>query len=99
MKHFMVEVTYRISIEEIGDRLALHRAHLQKGYDRGLLLMSGPQVPKLGGVVIARADSLDELMLFFKEDPYQIQGLADYRFVEFEPVKFSNIVSDWVAGN
>ncbi len=96
MKHFMIEVTYRIPVEELGERLDLHRAFLQTGYDRGLLLMSGPQNPKVGGIVIARAESLGEITGFFAEDPYVLLGLADYRFVEFAPVKYADIVADWV---
>ncbi|MHC1785194.1 MAG: YciI family protein [Anaerolineaceae bacterium] len=97
MKHFMIEVTYRITIEEIGDRLDLHRAYLQTGYDRGLLLMSGPKNPRIGGLVIARAESLEEITAFFAQDPYVLLGLADYRFVEFNPVKYADILSDWIG--
>jgi uncharacterized protein YciI len=97
MQHFMVEITYNISIAELGDSLINeHRLFLQTGYERGLLLMSGPQVPPLGGIVVARAESLDTLQLFFEDDPYFKRGLASYRFVEFRPAKHAGFLADWV---
>lgn len=98
MNHFMIEVTYRIPVEEIGDRVDLHRAYLQKGYDAGMLLMSGPLNPRTGGIVIARAESLEAIKAFFSQDPYQLLGLADYRFAEFTPVKFNSCVEGWIKG-
>lgn len=98
MKHFVVEVTYIVPIEEIDARLAAHRAFLQTGYDQGLLLMSGPQQPRTGGIIVARAESLAALQAFFANDPYQQAGVAAYRWLEFEPVKHQALVADWVAG-
>lgn len=97
MKHFMIEITYRIPVEEIGARVDLHRAYVQEGFDRGLLLISGPMNPRTGGIVIARASSLEEITAFFAQDPYALQGLADYRFVEFVPVKFASLIASWVG--
>jgi uncharacterized protein YciI len=96
-KFFCIEVTYRIPVEELGERVALHRAYLQIGYDQGWLLMSGPQNPKTGGMIIARAPSREAIVDFFSRDPYQVNGLADYRFVEFEPVKHQDLLKDWIS--
>lgn len=95
-KFFIVEVTYRIPVEQIGDVLNEHRAYLQIGYDQGWLLMSGPQIPKTGGVIIARAPSRRELEEFFSKDPYQAKGIGDYRFIEFDPVKRQDFIVSWI---
>jgi uncharacterized protein YciI len=97
-KFFVIETTYRVPAEALGERVAEHRAFLQTGYDRGWLLLSGPQVPRTGGMIIARAPSREELVDFFARDPYQANGLASYRFVEFEPVKRAVWMENWVAG-
>lgn len=99
MKHFIIEVTYRIPVEQLGENLAEHRAFLQTGYAKGWLLCSGPQAPRLGGMVVARAPSLEDLQAFFKNDPYQLKGLADYRFVEFEPVLRQALLETWAKGD
>ena len=99
MKHFLIEITYSLPIHEIGEgKINEHRQFLQTGYDGGLLLMSGPQDPPLGGIVIARAESLDALEAFFQNDPYFKRSLATYRFVEFRPVKRAPFLEDWVTG-
>jgi len=95
MKHFIIIITYTAPIEEINKVVANHREFLQKGYDSNHLLMSGPQNPKSGGIVLARGTSKDELVDFFSQDPYKINQLAEYRFIEFNPVKHQPFMSDW----
>ena len=96
MKHFLVEIHYLVPAEQLADTVVEHRAFLQTGYDQGILLLSGPQIPRTGGIVIARASSLEALQLFFSNDPYQVKELASYRWVEFQPVKHQLFLSDWV---
>lgn len=98
MKFFIIEITYRIPAEQLGENLTKHRAFLQTGYDQGWLLLSGPQVPKTGGIIVARAPSREAIETFFAQDPYQVNSLATYRFVEFEPVKRAALMEDWVSG-
>jgi len=96
MKYFMIEIIYTAPMEQIDETLKFHREFLQTGYDQNMLLLSGPQNPRTGGIVIARANSVDEIKAFFKNDPYQQRGQADYRFVEFSPVKHAKLVDSWV---
>lgn len=96
MPHFVIEITYKRPYEEIAPVVPEHRAFLQQGYDQGLLLMSGPMNPRTGGIVIARADALENLQAFFSRDPYAQRGFADYRFIEFEPVKYQPFLASWI---
>lgn len=96
MKHFIIEITYLIPAKELGEVVGEHRAFLKTGYERGWLLCSGPRVPKTGGVVIARAPSLDELQQFFRYDPYQMKDLATYRWIEFDPVLRQAFLEEWL---
>lgn len=97
MKHFVVEVTYTLPMEQVLPARNEHRDYLKTGYKRGWLLLSGAQASKKGGMIIARAPSLDELQAFFREDPYQVKGLATYRFIEFEPAQFQEYLKDWIG--
>ena len=97
MKFFLVELTYTVPLPEIEMATPAHRAFLQTGYERGVLLCSGPKVPRTGGVVLARGESLESVQEFFTNDPFQQQRLADYRFVEFNPVKRASCTEDWFA--
>jgi uncharacterized protein YciI len=93
--HYVVEITYRAPLPRIDEVLAAHRAHLQTGYDGGLLLCSGPQVPRSGGVLLARAPDRAALEAFIARDPFSLQGLAEFRLVEFQPVKHQPFAADW----
>lgn len=97
MKHFIVEILYRAPLDQIDATVAEHRQFLQKGYDAGTLLMSGPQNPRTGGILIARAESLEALQSFVKNDPYNLKGLTEYRYTEFNPVKRQPFLESWIA--
>jgi uncharacterized protein YciI len=97
MKHFLIIITYTASLEKIDQLLSGHREFLQTGYDKGLLLMSGPRTPRSGGIVIARAKSREEIEEFFRIDPYKTNKLAEYDFIEFNPVKHQEFLNDWIS--
>ncbi len=98
LKHFLIEVIYTVPFEQLAETVGEHRAFLQGGFDRGLLLLSGPKNPRTGGIVIARAPSQADLELFFTQDPYRLKGLAEYRYTEFTPVKNQPFLKDWLEG-
>lgn len=95
MHYFIVELTYTVPYEQLASALPAHRAYLQPAYDEGWLLVSGPQLPRTGGIIVARSHSLDQLMQFFASDPFHVQGLATYRFIEFDPVKRQPWIDPW----
>jgi uncharacterized protein YciI len=97
MKFFVIEISYTTPLTEIDRVLLKHREFLQTGYDQKRLLLSGPQNPRTGGVLIARGESLEEVKQFFSNDPYQLEKLATYRFIEFTPVKHLPVVADWIG--
>lgn len=98
MLHFVVEITFTAPLPVIEPVVPTHRSFLQLGYDRGWLLMSGPQNPRTGGIVIARAPSRAEIEALFRDDPYAQAGVATYRFVEFNPVKRQPALEAWCTG-
>jgi uncharacterized protein YciI len=97
MKFFVVEITYTAPLPEIDQALQSHRDFLQTGYDQKRLLVSGPQDPRKGGIIVARGESPEEIQVFFARDPYQAKNLATYRFIEFAPVKYQPFIADWIA--
>ncbi len=98
MKHFIVFIKYTAGLDKIDEILPEHRKFLQTGYDKGLLLFSGPMNPRTGGIAAARGQSADEIKSFFSNDPYSIGGCAEYNIMEFNPVKRQNFLDDWVNG-
>jgi uncharacterized protein YciI len=96
MKHFIIKINYTAPIEKIDEILPKHRAFLQTGYDKNMLLFSGPINPRTGGFVVAKAKSLEEMKDFFNNDPYKINKCAEYEFYEFNPVKHQNFLRNWI---
>jgi uncharacterized protein YciI len=95
MKHFVVEATYSVPIEQVREAYPRHRAWLQKGYDLGLFLCSGPKIPPTGGYLVARAESVEILQTMFEEEPLNKERLASFTFTEFNPVKRQAWTEDW----
>jgi len=95
LKHFVVEIIYSRPFEEVSAVVPDHRAYLQTGYRRGLLLMSGPQSPRVGGILIARAETVEDIRSFCDDDPYAKAGMATHRIVEFVPMSFQPCLEAW----
>lgn len=95
-KFFVIELTYTVPFERMGEIVPEHRAFLQNGYDQGWILISGPQLPKTGGIIVAKAPSKEALVSLFSHDPFQVHQVATYRFIEFDPVKRQEYLENWV---
>jgi uncharacterized protein YciI len=95
MKHFIVEATYQAPIETIREAYPRHRAWLDKGYEMGLFLCSGPQDPPVGGFLVARAESMAALQAMFADEPFYAENLASFTFKEFQPIKRQPWTDAW----
>lgn len=96
--HFIVIITYTVPFEQVSQHVSDHRSFLQVGYEKGMLLFSGPQNPKVGGIIVARGTSLEDIKQFMSDDPYLKRKIANYQFIEFEPLKSQSFMEDWIAG-
>jgi uncharacterized protein YciI len=98
MEHFVLEGEYLVPFEELADMLPAHRAFLQKGYDDGFFLCSGPQIPARGGFLIARAPSLAKLQELLAEEPFtKAKKMRFSRITQFDPVLHQPLLRDWFA--
>ncbi|TLD81129.1 GTP cyclohydrolase [Helicobacter sp. MIT 11-5569] len=93
---FVVLVTYTKPLNEIEKILPEHRAFLSKGYTNGHLLASGPQNPKVGGIIIGKFDSKESAETFFKNDPYAKNNAATYQILEFAPVLHHTLLEEFL---
>lgn len=84
---FVIRVTYTKPIEEIDRFLQEHRQYLEVKYQQGLLVCSGPQNPRIGGIIIARTMERDKLEKLIEQDPFSREKVALYEIIEFTPVK------------
>lgn len=87
---FIAILTYKKPLSEVDRFLVAHRAYLAKHYAAGDFITSGPQIPRVGGVIMMNADSRERVDAIIAEDPFHINGIADYQIVEFTPTMFAN---------
>jgi len=80
---FVIELTYKADLARIDARMKAHVAFLKKYYDAGNFLLSGRQIPRTGGIIIAVAGSREQIEAVMQEDPFVSHGLADVRVIEF----------------
>lgn len=80
---FLILLEYQKSPEVVDQYVAAHRTHLATQFAAGKLVMSGPQVPRNGGVIIARLQAREEVEAMMLADPYISNGVATYRVIEF----------------
>jgi uncharacterized protein YciI len=80
---FVIELTYKAPLARIDARMKAHVAFLNKYYKAGTFLISGRQIPRSGGIIIAVGDSKQEIEALMREDPFYQDGLADVRVIEF----------------
>lgn len=59
-------------------------------YAAGDFIASGPQTPRVGGVIMIKANDRAAVEAIIAQDPFNIHGIADYQIVEFTPTMLNN---------
>ena len=96
---FIVEIIYQKSLEVIDQYLAEHRAFLEAGYKKDYFVASGPKTPREGGIIISQLEDKVQLENILKHDPFQVHHLAEYKIIEFTPVKYHADFASFIASN
>lgn len=85
---FITILTYKKPLSEVDRFFAAHREYLAKHYAAGDFIASGPQTPRVGGVIMIKANDRTAVEAIIAQDPFNINGIADYQIVEFTPTMF-----------
>ncbi|WP_288084104.1 YciI family protein [Xylanibacter rodentium] len=88
---FIAILTYIKPLEEVDRFLQAHRDYLAEHYAAGDFIASGPQNPRVGGVIMIKASDRDAVNTIISQDPFNINGIADYQIVEFTPTLFCDL--------
>lgn len=88
MQMFVLISRFQKPFEEVNHSFAAHSAWVQRNYESGRFLVSGRREPLVGGIIVARASSEQELREVLSTDPYQQRGLAEYEIFAFEASDF-----------
>lgn len=89
---FIAILTYKKPLEEVDRFLQAHRDYLAEHYAAGDFIASGPQSPRIGGVIMIKSDNRATVDTIISQDPFNINGIAAYQIVEFKPTMFCDAV-------
>ena len=87
---FVIELTYKAPLPAIDARMAAHVAFLNRYYASGNFLVSGRQIPRRGGIILAIAESRERVEAIMLKDPFVHDKLAEVRIVEFRASQRAN---------
>ena len=93
---FVIVLDYLAALPVVDQHLAAHRAHLAEQYAAGKFVVSGPQVPRSGGVIVARCGDRAEVDAMMQSDPFIRAGVAGYRVIEFVARATCTPLAEWV---
>lgn len=82
---FVITLTYIRPLDELDALMPKHVAWLKKHYKSGLFIASGRQVPRTGGVILARSGDRRALEDIVQLDPFVQGACARAEVVEFAP--------------
>ena len=85
---FIAVLKYKKPLERVDRFLQAHRDYLAEHYAAGNFISSGPQTPRVGGVIMIKAENRTAVDAIIAKDPFNINGIADYQIVEFTPTMF-----------
>ncbi|MGV3768471.1 MAG: YciI family protein [Sphingobium phenoxybenzoativorans] len=81
---FVITLTYKVDLDVVDSHMDAHVAWIKTGLADGWLLIAGRQVPRVGGILIARGIR-EDIEAKAATDPFVINGAADFTVTEFLP--------------
>ncbi|WP_440682363.1 YciI family protein [Cysteiniphilum halobium] len=91
----IITITYTAPAEIVDQVRSRHRTFLDRGYEKGLFIASGPNGLYNGGVILA-SGNLEEIKVLLQEDPFITEKVASYSYHSFDPVKHAKAFSAFV---
>lgn len=80
---FVLVLTYVKPLPEVDALMRKHMAWLDEHYAAGRFIVSGRQIPRAGGVILARGDDREEMESLAATDPFVAGGVATCEVIQF----------------
>jgi len=94
---FILNLTYKKSLDEVEKFLDEHILYLNKYYASSNFICSGRKNPRNGGIILCLATDSASVEKMIQEDPFKREGIADYEIIEFTPTKCSEKFDPFVV--
>jgi uncharacterized protein YciI len=82
---YLLMARYTRPVEEVDALLEDHKAWIGRNADK--ILLTAREEPLIGGMILARAGSLDEIWAMIRDDPFHAAGMSEYEVREYNPVR------------
>lgn len=87
---FIIELTYKTSLEEVDEHIESHIDYLNEQYKQGNFIVSGRKKPRNGGIILSKMSNRGDLIKILDQDPFKVFKIAEYRITEFIPTKVNS---------
>ncbi len=84
---FIVMLKMSGAKERAAEKMAEHKAWLQRGFDDGFFLASGNLMDEPGGGILVHGLSKAEVMQLVSEDPFVVDGIVTAHVIGMTPSK------------
>jgi uncharacterized protein YciI len=78
--------------------MTAHVKFLKKYYSKNTFIASGRKIPRTGGIILAVADSKEQVEEIIHEDPFYIHKLADFTITEFRASQYHPALKKLLEG-
>ncbi|MDP1573771.1 MAG: YciI family protein [Coxiellaceae bacterium] len=94
---FIIELTYLKPLDVIDQLLVAHRSFLDECYKKNYFFASGPKNPRTGGIILSHLTDRKAIDEIIQQDPFYIEEIAEYKIIEFSPVKYDGHFLYYIA--
>lgn len=95
---YIIDLTYIVPLEQLDAHMTEHVKYLHKYYKLNKFVASGRKVPRTGGIILALADSKEEVDQIISEDPFYTHKLADFKVTEFQTSQMHPLMKPLLKG-
>lgn len=82
---FVLLARYTVPAEQVDTLLEEHKAWIGANADR--ILLTAREEPLIGGLLLARGESIEAMWEMAREDPFHKAGYSEYEIREYNPVR------------
>jgi uncharacterized protein YciI len=85
---------YTKPLSEVDVYRPAHHQYIKPLFASGELLIAGRQNPPLGGVIIAKTESIEKFKEILDNDPFTKAGVAEYEIITLIPSFYDQILNE-----
>lgn len=86
---YIISLKFSSNKPNAGQYMGAHKTWIDQGFNDGVFLISGSLQPNLGGGIIVKNCTLEEITERVKLDPFVMHDVVKAEITEFSPAKTS----------